>query len=302
VVTREPLSSATADQLDLLRTDEVVEILLRAEERVVTAVRAAAPAIAEAAELLAACIRDGGRAIFIGAGTSGRLAIAEAAELPGTFGLPSARCIGVMAAGGRDAGLAGGDYDEDDADSAARDVAALNLTPQDVVVAVAASGHTPYTVAAARAAHTTHTPVIAVVTAPSSPLAELAVVAIEVIVGEEALRGSTRLSAGTAQKIALNALTTAAMARAGRVHGDLMIDVVAANAKLRERLTGIVAEISQRPLHEAEATLQVCDWNGRAAVLCLVAGLEPAEAATRAAAYPSLREAISAETHDRELR
>jgi N-acetylmuramic acid 6-phosphate etherase len=285
--------SPASPALDQLDTAQVVDVLLRAEERVVPAVRAAASAIAEAADLLAACIREDGRLVFIGAGTSGRLAVAEAAELPGTFGVPSSRCIGVMAGGGSDPGLAGGDYDEDDADAAARDVGALGLTRNDVLVAVAASGRTPYTVAAAKAARATHTPVLAIVNTRSSALAELAVVAIEVIVGEEALRGSTRLGAGTAQKITLNTLTTAAMARAGRIHGDLMIDVVPANAKLRERLTGIVAEIAQCPPQQARAMLELCDWNARAAVLCLAAGLRPAQAISRAAAHLSLRDALS---------
>jgi N-acetylmuramic acid 6-phosphate etherase len=285
-------STADAPQLDLLGTDAVVELLLRAEERVVPAVRARAGAIAEGAVLLGDCIRDGGRVVLIGAGTSGRLAVCEAAELPGTFGLAPQRCVGITAGGDR--GLAGTDYDEDDAEAGARAVVAECLTAGDVLVAVAASGRTPYTVAAAEAARAAGATVIAVVAATASPLAALASVAIEVPTGEEVLRGSTRLTAGTAQKIVLDALTTSAMARAGRVHGDLMIDVVAANAKLRERSAAIVAEIAGCPVEAAYEALTACEWNGRAAVLRLATGLAPALAIESAAAHRSLREALVA--------
>jgi N-acetylmuramic acid 6-phosphate etherase len=281
-----------APRLDLLDTEAVVELLLCAEERVVPAVRASATTIAEGAVLLGDCIRDGGRVVLIGAGTSGRLAVCEAAELPGTFGLAPQRCVGIMAGG--DHSLAGTDYDEDDVEAGARAVAAEGLSAGDVVVAVAASGRTPYAVAAAETARAAGATVIAVVAAAGSPLAALANVAIEVPTGEEVLRGSTRLTAGTAQKIVLNALTTSAMARAGRVHGDLMIDVVAANAKLRKRSVAIVAEIAGCPAEAAYEALTACAWNGRAAVLQLVAGLSPALATESAAAHHSLREALVA--------
>ncbi len=287
----EELRVTDRPQLDLLAPVQVVELLLGAEERVVPAVRAAAPAIASAAELVAECVVAGGRLVFAGAGTSGRLAVAEAAELPGTFGLPADRAVGVLAGGGRHS-LAGTDSDEDDADTAELDLAGL-LDHGDVLVAVAASGSTPYTVQAARLALAAGASVVAVVTAPGSPLAALASVAIEVLVGGEVLRGSTRLTAGTAQKLALNALTTAAMTRAGRVHGDLMVDVVAANAKLRERSAGIVAEIAGVPRAAAEDALQACRWNARAAVVHLVLGLPPDAAAAHAERHPSLREALN---------
>jgi N-acetylmuramic acid 6-phosphate etherase len=281
-------------QLDLLATEQIVELMLRAEERVVPAVRRAVPAIAAAADLLAGAIRGGGRVILVGAGTSGRLAVAEAAELPGTFGLPAARFVGVLA-GGRGRSLAGTDFDEDDAQAAVRDMSAVAPCAGDVVIAVAASGRTPYTLAAARVAVAGGATVIAVVNAVGSPLAGLAAAAIEVPVGDEVLRGSTRLTAGSAQKVTLNALTTSAMSRAGRVHGDVMVDLVAANAKLRERSAGIVAEIAGCPVEAARSALEVCGWSGRAAVLHLLLGLQPQVALERAAAYESLRAALSAD-------
>lgn len=280
-------------RLDVLDAEAVVAHVLDAEERVVPAVRAALPALAAAAELLAGRVAAGGRSIFIGAGTSGRLAVCEAAELPGTFGLPAERCIGVMAGPGPNS-LAGTDYDEDDGPGGRRDVLALAPSARDVLVAVAASGTTPYTLAAAGAAREAGSAVVAVVGATGSPLAALATVAVEIATGPEVLRGSTRLTAGTAQKLALNAITTGAMARAGRVHGDLMIDVVAANAKLRTRSAGIVAEIAGCPPEQARAALVACDWHARAAVLVLSSGLAPAEALARAAAHRSLREALAA--------
>ncbi len=281
-----------APQLDLLRNEEIVELLLQAEERVVPAVRTASANICAAAELIAARLLDGGRLVLVGAGSSGRLAVAEAAELPGTFGLPTERIVAVLA--GARSSLAGTDWDEDDATAATADLAAVELSAADVVVAVAASGRTPYTLTAAHSALASGAALIAVVTAPASPLAELAAVAVVVPVGDEVLRGSTRLTAGTAQKIALNAMSTVAMTRAGRVHGNLMVDVVAANAKLRERSAGIVAEISGCPPAAAWAGLEACDWNARAAVLHLVAGLAPHEATQRAAAHVSLRDALAA--------
>lgn len=276
-------------ELDELPVAEVIDRLLDAEARVVPAVRAAAGQLAAAATALARSVTAGGRLVFAGAGTSGRLAAAEAAELPGTFGLAPARCCTVIAGA---ATTLIDDAAEDDDLGGAADVQALDLGPDDTLVAVAASGSTPFTLAAAHAAHAAGAAVIAIVTTHGAPLASIADAAVEVVPGEEVLRGSTRLTAGTAQKVALNALTTAAMAAAGRVHGDLMIDVVPANAKLRDRLTGIVAEIAGCSTSEAADALATCAGNGRAAVLHLVRALPPDAAIREAAAHPSLRAAL----------
>jgi N-acetylmuramic acid 6-phosphate etherase len=279
------------DPLDTLDTAGVVDRLLDAEERVVPAVRAARPQIAAAADLIARQVRRGGRIAFVGAGTSGRLALCEAAELPGTFGLdPSTVLIGIAGAGRR--ALVGTDWDEDDVTVASADFADMALRSPDVMVAVAASGSTPYTLVMALSAARAGVTVVAVVNALASPLAGLATASIEVPVGPERLQNSTRLTAGTAQKLILNALTTAAMVALGHVHGDLMIDVVPANAKLRHRVIRIVAEIAERPQDVARAALEHCDWNARAAVLHLTAGLSPAQAAEHAARHPTLRGAM----------
>ena len=275
---------------DELPAKDVVAALLDAEERVLPAVRAAGEDVARAADLLAERWRAGGRWVFVGAGTSGRIAWSQAAELPGTFGLPRDRILSRVA-GGLDAT----DDDEDDLASAATDVAGLALTRTDVLVAVAASGGTPYTLAVASAARAVGAAVVAVVTARDSPLAALADVSIETVIGAEALRGSSRLGAGTAQKVTLDALTTSAAARLGRVHGDLMVDVVGANAKLRERSAGIVAEIASCDLDLARDALARCDGNARAAVLVIVRGLEPEQAVALAARHETLRAALSDE-------
>ena len=274
-------------QLDLLPTEEVVALLLAAEQRVVPAVRGAAAAIAAAADLAAERWRAGGRLLFAGAGTSGRLAAAQAAELPGTFGLPAGR-FGACLAGSTDA-------DEDDRGGAERDVAAVRFTAADTLVAVAASGRTPYTVAVAGAARAAGCAVVAVVNAAATPLAALAAVTVEIEIGEEVLRGSTRLTAGTSQKVALDAITTAMMTRLGRVHGDLMVDVVGANAKLRDRAAGIVAAIAGADAATAAAALRDCDGDARAATVHLVLGLSPVAAREHAARYESLRDAL--DTH-----
>jgi N-acetylmuramic acid 6-phosphate etherase len=289
-------------ELDLLPTASVVEALLENEARVVPAVRAASPALVAAAELIASRLSVGGfaaaaaseaRLVLLGAGTSGRLAVLQAAELPGTFGLPVDRVVGRTAGGGA-AGGSGTDYDEDDDEAGRRDLLATGLRGNGVLVAVAASGRTPYTIAAALAARELGAAVVSVTARAGSPLAELADVAVEIEVGPEVLRGSTRLTAGTAQKLALDAITTAAMVRLGRVHGDVMVDVVPANAKLRDRCADLVAGIAGCTEQQARDALERCRWNARAAVLTIVGDLTPDAAVEAAAAHPTLRGALDA--------
>jgi N-acetylmuramic acid 6-phosphate etherase len=279
--------------LDLLPTAGVVERLLAAEDRVLPAVRAAVPAIARAAELIAERMAAGGRLVLLGAGTSGRLAVLEAAELPGTFGLSDGTVVGVTAGAGR-SGLAGSDWDEDDTGAGQRDLLATGVGAGDVLIAVAASGRTPYTVAAAGRAAESGMAVVSVTTSSGSPLASLADVAVEVPMGAEALHGSTRLTAGTATKLTLDALTTAAMVRLGRVHDNLMIDVVPANAKLRERSAGQVAAITGAPPDAVRTALEACGWNARAAVVTLLTGLAAERAQQLAGTHPTLRAALAA--------
>lgn len=283
------MENAPRPRLDQLPPEAVVALLLDAEERVVPTVRAQAAQLGAAASLLAERLASGGRMAFAGAGTSGRIAVAEAAELPGTFGLRRDQVLSCVA-GGAD----GTDYAEDDLELAANDCSMLALTTADVLVAVAASGSTPYTLSVAQSARDAGAAVIAVTAVHQSPLAELADVAIAVCPGPEVLRGSSRLTAGTAAKIALNAITTAAMAQLGRVHDDLMIDVEPVNAKLRRRLADIVADIAGCSTARAEEALNRCADSGRAAVVHLLCEIPPERARSVAAQHPRLRDALAA--------
>lgn len=274
-------------QLDALPVAEVVALLVDGQEAALPAVRAALPALCAAVPVVRDVVRAGGRLVFAGAGTSGRIAAAEAAELPGTFGLPRDRVCAVVAGGALST-----DRDEDDLDAARQDIAALRFAAADVLIAVAASGATPYTLALADAAHAAGAHVVAVVNVTGSPLARHAHVAVEAVVGAEVLRDSTRLTAGSAQKVILNAITTAAMVRVGRVHGDLMVDVQPANAKLHKRAADIVAEIAGCSADTAITALDACGGNARAAVLCVVRGLEPSLALAEATRHESLRAAL----------
>jgi N-acetylmuramic acid 6-phosphate etherase len=287
-VSRDPVNE---EPLDVIGTGELVERLLLGQAAAMTAARGAAPAIAGAADVLADRFLAGGRIVLLGAGTSGRLASMQAAELPGTFGIAPDRVV-ARVAGATPARPAGADDAEDDATLGRDDVGALRLTGDDVVIAVAASGTTAYTLAAAEAARAAGAAVVAVVNAPGTPLADLADTAIEAVTGQEVVRGSTRMAAGSAQKLVLDTLTTAAMVRAGRVHGSFMVDVVPANAKLVRRVTDLVAEICAVDPDTAAAALERCDGRTRVAIVHLLTGLAPDEAARRAESYRTVREAV----------
>ncbi|HEY2044200.1 MAG TPA: N-acetylmuramic acid 6-phosphate etherase [Jatrophihabitans sp.] len=279
--------------LDLLSTSDVVGAVISGQAHVAAVVAGAQTEIAAAADLIAQAYLAGGRLILLGAGTSGRLAVMEAAEVPGTYGIDPARILARVAGGGADQ-LVGSDAAEDEADLGRQDVAALKVGQGDVLVAVAASGRTPYTLCAAETARSAGARIVSVTTVPGSPLAALADVVIEVPVGEEVVSGSTRLAAGTAQKLVLNALTTTAMVRVGRVHEHYMVDVVAANDKLRDRISGVVAASTGTELGQARSALERCDWNARAAIVHLLTDLDPAQARATAAAHRTVREAVDA--------
>ena len=279
--------------LDLLGTDDAVSAVLAGQEHVAGVVRSAQPQITRAVDLLTRAYEGGGRLLLFGAGASGRLAVQEAVEVPGTYGIPAER-IQARVAGGGSGHLVGTDQAEDDTDLALTDFAELAVTGLDAVIAVAASGRTPYTCAIARSARQVGAEVVTVTNVAGSPLAALADVAIEVAVGAEVVAGSTRLAAGTAQKLVLNALTTTTMIRLGHVHGHYMVDVVAANEKLRHRISGVVANSTAHTAAEAWAALERCDWNARAAIVHLATGADPVTAARQAGRSRTVREAVAA--------
>lgn len=227
-------------RLDQLGTLALVRALQREDATVAGVVRGCAPAIARAIDALAERFGRGGRIVYVGAGTSGRLGVLDASECPPTFGVKPGRVVGVIAGGAR-ALRRSIEGAEDDAAAAARTLKRLRLSPNDAVVGIAASGRTPYTVAALRYARRQGALTVAVACSPRSPLAAAAAIAIEPITGAEALTGSTRLKAGTAQKMVLNQLSTGVMVRTGRVRGNLMTAMQASNQKLRDRAERILA-------------------------------------------------------------
>jgi N-acetylmuramic acid 6-phosphate etherase len=262
--------------LDLRGPEGVVRALLAEETAVPAALAAAAPALARAAEAARAALAAGGRVVYFGAGTSGRLAALDAAEIPPTFGLPAGR-FRAEQAGGR-AALAGAvEGAEDDADAGAARAVALRLGPRDFVLGVAASGRTPFVLGALRAARARGARTGLLCCDPAVPRRGHGVVVV-LDTGPEAVAGSTRLKAGTATKVALNALSTAACASVGLVYDNLMVEVAAANRKLAGRRARIVAAAAGVPAGRARALLAACGDEVKTAIVVALRGL-PAPAA-----------------------
>lgn len=237
----ERANPATA-ALDVLDAREICRLINEEDHKVAPAVAQQLDRIAEAVDRVAAALRRGGRLFYVGAGTSGRLGVMDAAECPPTFGVDPEVVQGVIAGG--PAALTGAvEGVEDDRDAGRRDLAARGVRAGDVVVALSASGRTPYCLGALEQARAVGAFTVAVTCNPGSALGAAADLAIEVVVGPEVLAGSTRMKAGTAQKMVLNMLSTAAMVRLGKCYGNLMVDVRPTNAKLRERARRIVMQV-----------------------------------------------------------
>lgn len=241
-------------ELDRLSTSELVGLMHDDDAAVHGAVGAALPAICAAVDAIAARLAAGGRLVYVGAGTSGRLGVLDAAECGPTFSAPDGQVVGVIA-GGQGALHRAVEGAEDDGAAGARDLAALDVSARDAVIAISASGRTPYTLEAVRHAVRAGAVTGAIVCNPRSPLSELVDHPVEVLVGAEFIAGSTRLKAGTAQKLVLNMLSTLAMVRLGKTYGDLMVDMRASNRKLRERAVGIVARAASADRAAAAAAL-----------------------------------------------
>jgi len=278
-------SNEASERLETHSTLEILELMNREDTLVATAVGAQLEAIRAAVDQIVERIRSGGRLIYLGAGTSGRMATMEAAEAPPTFGVPPGTVVGLIA-GGTDAVQPAGERAEDDADGGADEVRRLDVGAGDALVGVSASGRTPFVLAAVAEARRRGALTVGVCCDDAAPLAAATDIAICPLVGPEILAGSTRLKAGTAQKLVLNMLTTAAMIRLGRVHGNLMIDVRPTNAKLRERVRRIVAEVSGASEDEVAAALDATEWSARAAILMLTRGTSADEARTASAEPP----------------
>ena len=272
----EPVTERRADDLadlDLLPTQRLVERINDEDARVAPAVRAAVAPLARAVDAIAERLREGGRLVYVGAGSSGRLALVDAAECGPTFGVPEGTVLALIA-GGPAAAAAAQEAAEDDAGAGADDVAAAAVGPADAVVALSAGGSTPYTVGAARAARDAGALLVAVVCTEGSELGALADHEVVALVGPEVIAGSTRMKAGTAQKLVLNTLSTATMIRLGRTYGNLMVDVVASNAKLRARARRAVALACDASEPEADAALAASGGDAKVAIVSLLLGLD----------------------------
>jgi N-acetylmuramic acid 6-phosphate etherase len=252
----------------------------REDRKVAVAVGRALPAIASAAELIVQAIRGGGRLIYMGAGSSGRIAVLDAAECPPTFGT-SPKLVQALIAGGGPAITRAVEGAEDSPANAARDLRKIKLTRDDVVAGVCASGTTPYVVGALRFAAKTGAATIAITVNRDTPMARLADVLIATDVGPEILTGSTRLKSGTSQKMVLNMLTTAAMTRLGHVYENLMIDVKASNRKVSQRMVRILADASGKSLSASEHALRQSGHNLRVALVMLKLQVNATDAAKK---------------------
>ncbi|QKW22928.1 N-acetylmuramic acid 6-phosphate etherase [Kitasatospora sp. NA04385] len=265
-------------EIDLLPTVELAR-LMNAEDRTVpAAVGAAVPAIAAAVDAVAARMRGGGRLVYAGAGTAGRLGVLDASECPPTFGTAPGRVVGLIA-GGPAALTSAVEDAEDDRAAAVADLDALALTAADTVIGVSASGRTPYALAAVEHARALGALTVALAGNPGSALGDAAEHRIEVATGPELLAGSTRLKAGTAQKLVLNMVSTLVMVRLGRTYGDLMVDVRATNDKLRARSRRIVALATDARPADADAALVATGGRVKDAILLLLAEVDAPAAA-----------------------
>ena len=284
--------SSTDEHLDALPTSELLGRLIDGNSQAVEAVAEALPQLEAAATLISSRLMKGGRLVYIGAGTSGRLAVQDAAELKPTFGFD--RTL-VLMAGGAEAGSRALEGAEDDAAEAERQVEAAGIGPDDAVIGIAASGRTPYTIAGVRRARELGAGTVGVANNPGTPLLSAAELPVLVATGAEVLAGSTRLAAGTAQKIVLNSLSTTVLIQAGGAWGNLMVGMQPSNAKLRERAVLIVARGASVDDQTAAQALAAADWDMRVAIVMLRAatGREQARAAL-AAAGNSVRLALEA--------
>ncbi|WP_395842174.1 N-acetylmuramic acid 6-phosphate etherase [Edwardsiella tarda] len=279
--------------IDTLSTLAMLRVINAEDQRVAPAVEATLPQVAELVDKVVEAFAQGGRLIYCGAGTSGRLGILDASECPPTYGTPAQQVVGLIA-GGHPAILAAVENAEDDRDQGAQDLRDLHFTSRDVLVGIAASGRTPYVLGAMVYAKQQGATVAAIVCNPGSEMSLAADIAIEPVVGAEVVTGSSRMKAGTAQKLVLNMITTGAMIRSGKVYGNLMVDVAATNAKLLQRQVNIVMAATECDLHQAEAALNACDRHCKTAILMLLSGVSAEEASAMLARHHGfIRQALS---------
>ena len=274
--TRNPASV----EIDQLPTLEMLRVINQEDQQVALAVSQLLPEITRAVDAIAAAFGKGGRLVYIGAGTSGRLGILDASECPPTYGVSAEQVVGLIA-GGHKAILQAVENAEDDAELGAQDLKNIQFCANDVLVGIAASGRTPYVLGAMAHARAVGATVCSISCNPGSPLAQAADISMVAVVGPEIVTGSSRMKAGTAQKLILNMLSTGAMIRTGKVYGNLMVDVEATNAKLVERQKRIVMEATDCERAVAERALAEADNHCKTAIVMILAGLTADEARHR---------------------
>lgn len=271
--TRNP-DTMTLDQMSAL---ELVTVMNREDHKVPEAIASALPQIASTVEVVEQAFRKGGRLFYLGAGTSGRLGVLDASECPPTFGVDSGMVVGLIAGGDRALRfpIEGA---EDDRSLGKQDLVDHNLVPSDVVIGIAASGRTPYVLGALDYAHSIGCKTAAIACNLHSAIGQAADIAIEVSVGPEVLTGSTRLKAGSAQKMILNMITTGAMVRTGKAYQNLMVDVVQSNEKLRTRAENIVMAATDVSCEQARRTIDEANGKVKLAITMILTGKDAASA------------------------
>ncbi len=285
MTTTEQTNPNTAE-IDKLPTLEALHIINREDKKVAEAIEMVLPAIARAVDEIVERLERGGRLFYTGTGTSGRLGVLDAAECPPTFGVSPDLVQGIIA-GGYDACYKAVEASEDDREAGAKDLQARGFTPDDVVVGIAASGRTPYTIGAVEYARGIGALTVCITCNENTALAAAAEIPIEPIVGPEVIAGSTRLKSGTAQKLVLNMLSTMTMVRLGYVTGNRMTNLKTSNIKLRQRATGLVMAECGLEEPAAKAALEAANWELRIAIVMVKTstGREAAEAALQKSNY-----------------
>ena len=276
-------ANPASQEIDRLSTEQMLRVMNGEDQKVATAVAVEVPAIARAVEAIAGALQSGGRLYYIGAGTSGRLGVLDAAECPPTFGVPADLVVGILA-GGAKALVEAGEANEDDAGQGALDLEAAGFTARDVLVGIAASGRTPYVLGAVEAARRLGAVTVGISCTPDSELSREVDIPIAPLSGPEVVTGSTRLKAGTATKLVLNMLSTGAMIRLGYVFGNLMVNVQPNNEKLVDRARRIIAAATGVNYDRAAELLEASGMQVPLSIVMGSLGVDRVEAERRLAA------------------
>jgi N-acetylmuramic acid 6-phosphate etherase len=285
--------------IDKLSAADIVDVMLTEDRRMLAAVQKEKDRIAVGVDIVTQALRKSGRIVFVGAGTSGRLGILESAEMPPTFGTNPDVVLAIMA-GGKNAVLKAREGVEDNYEEGARSINRLRPGKRDVVIGVSASGMTPFVRGALTRARRAGSKIIFVTCDPRTELQTFVDLTIAPAVGPEVIAGSTRLKAGTATKIVLNMLTTAAMVRIGKTYGNLMVDVQMGSEKLKDRARRIVTIVTGLDYDEADALLRRAHWNVKAAIVMQKSGLNHAQAmAQLRRSHDLVRDAIGEDVEGR---